>query len=65
MKEEDNWQGVLKSTTLSLGVCTTPETVEDAVRRILDDFPHMPQAVRAELDTLRTERLYRLEKEEA
>ena len=62
---EEDWAQILKSAKLSLGVCASPEAIEDTARRILDDFPNMPQAVRAELNTLRTERLYRLEKEEA
>ena len=55
----------MKSAKLSLGVCASPEAVEDTYRRVLADFEDMPEAVRAELNTLRTERLYRLEKEEA
>jgi recombination protein RecT len=60
-EEEAHWQGVVTSTRLSLGVCTTRDEINKTFDRILADFEDMPQAVRAELNRIRDERLYRLE----
>ena len=64
-EEEAQWQGVVKSTKLSLGVCMSPEAVDDTYRRVLADFEDLPEPVKAELTRLKDERLYRLEKVDA